>query len=49
MTDKKLLQKIINWIKTNPNATTQQFESFLIQRYSQPDLLSRFPLGFGSN
>ncbi|NET39688.1 MAG: hypothetical protein F6K19_48305 [Cyanothece sp. SIO1E1] len=33
------------WLQRNTNATTNEFESYLIQRYTQPDLKIRFPLG----
>jgi RHS repeat-associated protein len=38
--------EVAQWIRSNPNATPPQFESYLMQRYSQPDLLGRFPYGF---
>jgi hypothetical protein len=37
--------EVIQWIQRNPQATTADFETFLRQRYSQPDLLDRFPNG----
>jgi RHS repeat-associated protein len=37
--------EVASWVRSNPNATRGQFESYLFQRYSQPDLLHRFPYG----
>jgi len=37
-------KEVAGWIHSNRNATTNQFESFLRNRYSQPDLTARFPL-----
>jgi hypothetical protein len=35
--------EVAEWVETHPKATTQDFENFLRQRYSQPDLIDRFP------
>ena len=43
---RQLDAEVADWLARNPNATTTQFERFLQQRYSQPDLLERFPNGF---
>lgn len=37
--------EVSNWVRSNPNATPQQFENYLQLRYSQPDLSGRFPNG----
>jgi hypothetical protein len=37
--------EVSGWVRNNPNATPQQFENYLRQRYSQPDLQNRFPNG----
>ncbi len=37
--------EVSGWIRSNPTATPQQFEGYLRQRYSQPDLSNRFPNG----
>jgi hypothetical protein len=37
--------EISDWIRNNPNATMEDFEEYLSQRYSQPDLSDRFPNG----
>jgi len=37
--------QLINWISSNPNATPQDFIDYLLWRYSQPDLMARFPNG----
>ena len=39
--------EVSDWVRRNPNATPQNFEKFLHERYSQPDLLERFPEGLG--
>jgi RHS repeat-associated protein len=39
-------EEVSDWVRSTPEATTQQFESYLIDRYSQPDLSDRFPNGF---
>jgi len=37
--------EVSDWVNRNPRATPEEFESYLRQRYSQPDLLERFPDG----
>jgi RHS repeat-associated protein len=37
--------EVSSWVRNHPNATPQQFENYLHQRYSQPDLQNRFPSG----
>jgi RHS repeat-associated protein len=43
---RQLDAEVADWLARNPNATTTQFERFLQGRYTQPDLLERFPNGF---
>jgi poly(3-hydroxyalkanoate) synthetase len=43
---RELDQEVVDWLKNNQAATPQQFESWLRWRYSQADLLQRFPNGF---
>ena len=38
--------EVASWVNSNPAATPAQFESWLRWRYSQPDLVWRFPNGF---
>ena len=40
-----LTSKIANWIIKHPKATQEEFEAWLRWRYSQPDLVGRFPNG----
>ncbi|HLL06191.1 MAG TPA: hypothetical protein VK539_36805 [Myxococcaceae bacterium] len=42
----ELDDEVIRWIDRNGTATPQEFEAYLRQRYSQPDLRARFPDGF---
>ena len=44
---RELDAEVVKWIERHPQATPIQFEVFLRQRYSQPDLLHRFPNGLG--
>jgi hypothetical protein len=37
--------EVASWVNNNPTATPAQFESWLRWRYSQPDLVWRFPNG----
>ncbi len=37
--------EIVGWIESSGSVTPQEFESFLVQRYSAPDLIARFPNG----
>ncbi len=39
-------QEVVGWIENNGSATPQEFENFLQQLYSNPDLIARFPNGF---
>ena len=39
--------EVVQWIEGHQAASPAQFESFLGQRYSQPDLMNRFPNGLG--
>jgi hypothetical protein len=38
--------EVAGWIRSNPNATQLQFESYMHGLYQRPDLLSRFPGGW---
>ncbi len=42
---RELDAEVSGWVRSNPNATPQQFKNYLRQRYSQPDLQNRFPNG----
>jgi RHS repeat-associated protein len=42
---RELDREVVEWLRRSPEATPQQFESYLRGRYSQPDLLERFPGG----
>ena len=37
--------EVAGWVRTNPNATQAQFESYLRGVYQRPDVLERFPNG----
>ena len=39
-------KQVINWIVNNPATTPQEFEGFLKEVYSNPDLMHRFPSAF---
>jgi hypothetical protein len=39
-------KEVINWLDINKTATPKEFEAYLRQRYSRPDLRARFPDGF---
>lgn len=39
-------REVTQWLLTNKTATPKQFEAFLRERYSRPDLRLRFPHGF---
>jgi hypothetical protein len=43
---RELDTEVVAWIRTNRRATPLEFESWLKQRYSKPDLKGRFPDGF---
>jgi hypothetical protein len=38
-------QEVVTWLKGNQTATPAAFQGFLKWRYSQPDLMQRFPNG----
>jgi hypothetical protein len=38
--------QVIAWFERYRNVTPKQFEAFLREIYSRPDMLKRFPLGF---
>jgi hypothetical protein len=42
---RRLDKETVDWLNANPEATPSEFERFLRERYSQPDLLERFPGG----
>jgi hypothetical protein len=42
---RRLDAEISGWIRDNPRATTQQFESYLRDVYRRPDVATRFPDG----
>jgi hypothetical protein len=37
--------EVAGWVRSNPNATPAQFESYLRGVYQRPDVLERFPNG----
>jgi hypothetical protein len=39
-------KEVIAWLERYRNVTPKQFEAFLREIYSRPDMLKRFPLGF---
>ncbi len=43
---RQLDAEVVSWLAKHPAATRSTFERFLRSRYSDPDLLSRFPRGF---
>jgi hypothetical protein len=43
---RKVDEGVIEWLETYRNATPKQFEAFLRQIYSRPEMLKRFPHGF---
>jgi len=43
---RELDKEVVEWLKSNQEATQEQFESWLRMRYRQPDQLERFPDGF---
>jgi hypothetical protein len=43
---RELDHEIAGHVMNNLDLTSQQFETYLRQRYQQPDLISRFPNGF---
>lgn len=42
---RKVDEEVISWLTKNPKATPKQFEDFLRELYSRPDLRARFPNG----
>lgn len=44
---RKLDDEVSGWLDENPNASAEDFEKYLRGRYSQEDLLNRFPNGLG--
>jgi hypothetical protein len=43
---RKVDAEVIAWLRNRPRATAKEFEAFLREVYSRPDLLKRFPHGF---
>jgi hypothetical protein len=43
---RKVDEEVIEWLKSHRKATAEQFEAFLREIYSRPDMLKRFPHGF---
>ena len=43
---RKVDEEVIAWLRRYSRATAQQFEAFLREIYSRPDMLKRFPRGF---
>jgi hypothetical protein len=39
--------EVVKWVEKNPQATPADFDAYLRHRYSQPDLIERFPNGLG--
>jgi hypothetical protein len=39
--------EVIKWLREHKKATQKQFEAFLREIYNRPDMLERFPRGFG--
>jgi hypothetical protein len=39
-------EEVVGWLKRYQDATSQEFEAFLRQIYSRPEMLARFPDGF---
>lgn len=37
--------EVAGWVRTNPNATQAQFETYLRSVYQRPDVVARFPNG----
>jgi len=42
---RKLDEEIAKWVRDHAEATAQQFEAYLREVYSRPDLVTRFPNG----
>jgi hypothetical protein len=43
---RELDAEVSQWVRNNPQASSEAFEGWLRWRYSQPDLKARFPNGF---
>jgi hypothetical protein len=43
---RKVDEEVIAWLRRYPKVTAEQFEAFLREIYSRPDMLKRFPHGF---
>ncbi|HYO72308.1 MAG TPA: Wall-associated protein precursor [Archangium sp.] len=39
-------KEVVEWLQRFPNATRKEFEGFLREIYSRPEMLKRFPNGF---
>ncbi len=39
--------EVIKWLRANNKAKPEQFEAFLREIYKRPDMIKRFPRGFG--
>ncbi len=39
--------EVIAWLRKTKDATREQFEAYLRELYSRPDMLARFPNGYG--
>ncbi|WPB75826.1 Wall-associated protein precursor [Archangium violaceum] len=39
--------EVVAWLRKTEDATREQFEAFLREIYSRPDMLARFPNGYG--
>jgi hypothetical protein len=39
--------EVMNWLRDHKKATQEQFEALLREIYNRPDMLKRFPRGFG--
>ncbi|KFE67458.1 hypothetical protein [Hyalangium minutum] len=39
--------EVVTWLERNRNATAEQFMKELHEIYNRPDMLKRFPHGFG--
>jgi elongation factor P hydroxylase len=44
---RKVDAEVVNWLERNRNATAEQFMKNLHDIYNRPDMLKRFPHGFG--
>ncbi|PTL79059.1 Wall-associated protein precursor [Vitiosangium sp. GDMCC 1.1324] len=43
---RKVDEEVIEWLQSHRKATAEQFETFLREIYSRPEMLKRFPHGF---